>query len=176
MTRALFVDFADAAGIRSGVEAARAEKLEILDAFTPFPIEGLGAEIGGKGGGRSVRIWMLVGGLAAAAAAYGLQVYSAVYAYPFNVGSRPPNSWPTFMLFPFEFGILAAAIFGLIGLFRATGLPRLHHAAFDIEGFDRASNDRFILALTPPEGKRQRARVEERFAKLGAIAVREVEL
>lgn len=176
MTRALFVDFPDAPGIRSGIEAVRAEKIEILDAFTPFPIDGLGAEIGGKSGARSVRIWMLVGGLAAAGAAYGLEVYSAVVAYPFDVGGRPPNSWPAFMLFPFEFAILAAAICGLVGLFRATGLPRLHHAAFDIDGFDRASNDRFILALAPPEKKRQRARVEERLSKLGALSFREVEL
>jgi len=176
MTRALFVDFADAPGIRAAVEAARAEKIEIIDAFTPYPLDGLGAEIGGKAGGRRVRIWMLVGGLGAAAAAYALEFYSAVYAYPFNSGSRPLNSWPTFMLFPFEFGVLAAAVFGLIGLFRTTGLPRLHHAAFDIEGFDRASNDRFILALAPPEKQRRRARIEARFAELGAIAVREVEL
>lgn len=176
MTRAFFVDFADAAGIRSAVAAAHDEKLDILDAFTPFSIEGLGAELGGKAGGRSVRIWMLLGGLLAAGAAYGLEVYSAVFAYPFDVGSRPDNSWPAFMLFPFEFGILAAAICGMIGLFRATGLPRLHHAAFEIDGFDRASSDRFILALAVPEKKKRRARLTERMEKLGALSVREVEL
>ena len=31
-----------------------------------------------------------------------------------------------------------------------TGLPRLHHPLFEIEGFERVSQDRFLLAIDPP--------------------------
>ena len=53
---------------------------------------------------------MLVAGLTMAAFAYGLQWYSSVVNYPLDVGGRPLNSWPVFMLVPFEVGVLAAVI------------------------------------------------------------------
>lgn len=176
MTKALFIEFADAAGIMAGLELAGRERATVLDAFTPYPVEGLGDALGGGADARRVRTWMLVGGLAAAASAYGLEFYSATIAYPFDVGGRPHNSWPVFMLFPFEFGILSAAVFGLIGLFVSTGLPRLHHPLFEVEGFERASGDRFILAVEPPRTKKKRERVKNAFAGIGALHVREAEL
>lgn len=176
MRAALFVEFGNATALKAAIDAVREEKIEIIDAFTPFPIEGLGASLGGRKDGKRIRWWMLIGGLGAAFGAYCLQTYSAMIGYPFSVGGRPDNSWPTFMLFPFEFGVFCAAVFGMLGLFWSTGLPQLNHHLFDVEGFERASNDRFILALDPPEKKRLRARLEERMDALGALIVREVEL
>lgn len=176
MSRALFVDFADPAGLQAGVEAARRADVAIIDAFTPFPVEGLGKMLGGGAGATRVRIFMAVGGLTAATLAYGLQFYSATIAYPFDVGGRPHNSWPVFFLFPFEFGILAAGICGLLGLFWSTGLPLLNHPVFDVAGIERASADRFVLALAMPEKSRERERLEKRLAKLGALDIREAEL
>ena len=176
MRQALYVEFGDVQGLKAAVSATRAAKIEIIDAFTPFPVEGLGASLGGSRDGRRVRAFMLVGGLLAAAFAYGLELFSATTAYPFDVGGRPHNSWPTFMMFPFEFGILSAAIFGLIGLFSVTGLPRLHDRHFDIEGFDRVSQDRFALAFARPESKRERNRIEEKLSALGALNICEVDL
>lgn len=176
MKPVLFVDFADQRALMAGLEAAHRSGVGIVDAFTPYPIEGLGEALGGNAGARRVRIFMLVGGLAAAAFAYALQFYSAVFAYPFDSGGRPPNSWPVFMLFPFEFGVLAAAVFGLVGLFLWTGLPRLDHPLFDVEGFERASNDRFILAISMPSSGRRRDGLEKTLRQVGALAIREAEL
>jgi hypothetical protein len=55
------------------------------------------------------------------------------------------NSWPVFLLVPFEVGVLFAALAGLVAMFRACGLPRLHHPVFGANGFERASQDRFYL-------------------------------
>ena len=176
MSRALFADFADVAGLQAAVDAARRADVAVIDAFTPFPVEGLGKILGGGAGATHVRLSMTVGGLLSAAFAYGLQFYSATIAYPFDVGGRPHNSWPVFFLFPFEFGILAAAVCGLVGLFWSTGLPRLNHPVFDVAGIERASSDRFILALAMPEKTRERERLEKRLAKLGALDIREAEL
>ena len=90
---------------------------------------------------------MFVGGFAMAALAYGLEYFSAVIDYPFNGGGRPLDAWPAFMLVPFATGILAAAVAGFIALLTETGLPRLHDPLFAVEGFERASQDPFILAL-----------------------------
>ena len=72
---------------------------------------------------------MFIGGVAMAAAAYGLEYYSAVINYPYNSGGRPLDAWPAFMLVPFAIGILVAAIAGFATLLVECGLPRLHHAS-----------------------------------------------
>ncbi len=48
--------------------------------------------------------------------AFALQWYSAVIAYPINSGGRPLNSWQVFWLVPFEVGVFAAALCGVIAL------------------------------------------------------------
>ena len=42
---------------------------------------------------------------------------------PSTSAARPLNSWPVFLLVPFEVGMLAAAIAGIIALFWRCGLP-----------------------------------------------------
>jgi len=54
------------------------------------------------------------------------------------------------VLFPFAIGIFGAALTGFIGLLATCGLPRLHHPLFDINGFERGTQDRFMLALHAP--------------------------
>ena len=93
-----------------------------------------------------------------AAFAFGLQWYSAVIAYPINSGGRPLNSWQVFWLVPFEVGVFAAALCGVIALFWSCGLPRLHHPLFEIPGFERATQDRFFLLATPETERRSGAR------------------
>ena len=85
-------------------------------------------------------------------------IISAVINYPYNSGGRPLDAWPAFMLVPFATGILVAAIAGFAAFLIETGLPRLHHPLFAVEGFERASQDRFVLALEPPDGTTQRRR------------------
>ena len=72
--------------------------------------------------------------------------------YPYNSGGRPFDAWPAFMLVPFATGILLAAIAGFATFLIECGLPRLHDALFAVEGFERASQDRFMLALERPAG------------------------
>ena len=66
-------------------------------------------------------------------------------AYPLNSGGRPLNSWPVFLLVPFEVGVLAAALSGVVAFLWSCGLPRLHHPLFDVPGIERATQDRFFL-------------------------------
>lgn len=173
MSSTLYAEFASVEGLERALDHARNADVEVIDAYTPFPVEGLGDRIGGGRDARRLRLLMLIGGLIAAALAYGLEFYSAVFDYPFDVGGLPENSWPTFVLFPFEFGILCAAITGLVTLFALTGMPSLHHPVFDVEGIDRASNDRFFLALACPAGRNQRSTLETKLMEFGALAIRE---
>ena len=78
------------------------------------------------------------------------------------------------MLFPFAIGILGAAIAGLIALFMQTGLPRLHHALFAVPGFERVSQDAFLLALDSPSNENDRERARDWLEQFGATAIWEV--
>jgi hypothetical protein len=170
MTRVLIAEFKQASALLAAARHARSRRCEPIDAFSPFPIEGL-AETLGEASTR-LRVYMFLGGVAFAAAAYGIELWSAVFDYPIDSGGRPTNSWPTFVPFPFAVSILGAALTGFVGLLAQTGLPRLRHPLFSIDGFERATQDRFMLALRA-SGDMEEAKAWLRGA--GARAIREIE-
>jgi hypothetical protein len=148
MSALLVADFDDAGTLVQAARWAKSAGYPLADAFSPFPLDGM-PEILGETSTR-LRVWMFVGGLAVAALTYGTEYWSAVYDFPIDSGGRPLHSWPAFVLFPFAIGIFGAALTGFIGLLATCGLPRLHHPLFDINGFERATQDRFMLALHAP--------------------------
>jgi hypothetical protein len=171
MTTLLIVEFTEADALMAAARESRTAGDCVLDAFSPFPIDGM-AEFLGVTSTR-LRVAMAIGGLGAAALMFGTEWYSAVINYPINSGGRPLNSWPAFMLPPFAVGILAAAIAGFIALMWETGLPRLNHPLFEIEDFGRANQTHFLLALAPPSADALPS-VRNRLTQSGAVAIREV--
>ena len=125
----LLARFARGDALAGAAHKARASGYRPVDAFTPFPIDGLAEALETQP--PHIRVAMFIGGAGVAALAYALEWYSAVIDYPIDSGGRPLHSWPTFVLFPFAIGILAAAISGLIAFFWQSGLPRLHHPLFE---------------------------------------------
>lgn len=172
MTRLLLAEFSDSSRF---VEAARRAdtRYRLVDAFTPFPVEAVNGLLEHRGS--RIRLAMFIGGMAAAVFAYALEYYSAAINYPYNSGGRPLNSWPTFMLVPFAVGILAAAIVGFTRFLIECGLPRLYDPLFAVEGFERASQDRFVLAIARPDGDEENLRAIDFLRSAGAAAIREVE-
>ena len=169
MTAILLASFRDSASLMTALRRIKDEGGHAVDAFTPYPVDGLAEELGIRKS--RVRPAMLAGGLAGAALAYGLEWYSAVIDLPINSGGRPLHSWQVFYLFPFEFGILAAAIVGIATLLVHCGLPRLHHPLFGIDGFETASQDGFLLAVQEPDDKDSHLR--DTLLAMDALWVRE---
>lgn len=171
MSTLLIAEFTDANALLSAARDSQSAGDRVIDAFSPFPIDGL-AELIGPTSTR-LRVVMAIGGLAIAGLMLGTEYYSAVIGYPINSGGRPLNSWPTFMMPPFAVGILAAAVSGFIALLWETGLPRLNDPLFDVTGFEQASQTRFLLALDP-RTQSDTSVTAERLRRAGAIAIREV--
>ena len=169
----LLAEFPHARLLAAAARAASRRNVALVDAFTPFPVEGLLDLLPTRPS--RIRLVMLLGGLAVAALAYGTEFYSAVIDYPYNSGGRPLNSWPAFMLVPFATGILGATIAGLAAFLVETGLPRLHFPLFAVERFERASQDRFLLAVARPAADDDKRRAVAWLHEAGAVAVREVE-
>jgi hypothetical protein len=173
MTNALLAEFADARGLRDAADAARRRGYRLLDALTPFPVEDVTEMLDDRPS--KVRVFMFAGGLLIAAIALAGEYFTAVVNYPYNSGGRPLNSWPAFMLVPFATGILGASIAGFMRFLYETRLPRLHHPLFAIEGIERATQDRFFLAVAAPPADDERRDAAEQLRSAGAIGVREVD-
>jgi hypothetical protein len=173
MTEALLAEFINARELKRAVQAAARREYRLLDAFTPHHIEGLAEGLVMRPS--KVRIVMFVAGFGVAALAYGAgEFYTAVINYPYNSGGRPLDAWPAFMLVPFATGILGASIAGLTTFLLETGLPRLHHPLFAVDGFERVSQDRYWLMLESPAGEPDKGRAIDWLREAGAVAVREV--
>ena len=149
MTKLILAEFADSETLLEAVRRGRAAGLKLIDAHTPFRIDGMEAALGVSPS--LVRTAMLVAGLGVAAIAFAVQWYSAVIDYPIDAGGRPLNSWQAFVIPSFELGILFASFGGVLALLCLSGLPRPHSLIFAAQGFERASQDRFFLSIADPD-------------------------
>jgi len=173
VTKVLLAEFVHARGLRVGADMARRRGYRLLDALTPFPVEDVAAMLDCRPS--KVRVFMFAGGLLVAAIALGGEYFTAVINYPLNAGGRPLNSWPTFMLVPFATGILGASIAGFIRFLVETGLPRLHFPLFAVQGIERATQDRFFLAVAAPPADAEARVAADLMRSVGAIEVHEVD-
>lgn len=136
-------DFDSPEALVHAAEAAWEAGLTRMEAFTPYPIHDLPAPMMA----RPRRLTSLVGTLAVlgGGTAYFVQWLTTVWLYPLNVGGRPLHSWLAFVPITFEGTVLAASLTAFLAMIIGAGLPRLSRPLFDIEGFERASYDRYWL-------------------------------
>lgn len=174
MTPALLAEFVEARQLRNAAREAARCNYRLLDAFTPHYVEGLSELLGARSS--KIRLMMFIAGFGVAALAYGAgEYYTAVINYPYNSGGRPLNAWPAFMLVPFATGILGASVAGLTAFLVENGLPRLHHPLFAVQGFERASQDRFWLMLARPDAFAEQQQAIDWLRQTGAVSVHEVD-
>lgn len=117
-----------------------------IEAYTPFPVAGLDDALR-LGRRRYLPLAIFTGAVVGAAYGYFLQYWAEVLSYPINVGGRPHDSWPAFVVSAFEITLLFAVTAGFFALLAACRLPRLYHPIFAVDSFERASRDRFVLCV-----------------------------
>lgn len=169
MRSGLAAEFLSAEDLALAVRGLWDEGYRRLDAFTPYPIEALEELLYL---GRSRLNWVIFPlGLGGAIFAFWLQWYCNAYSYPLNVGGRPPFGWITDIPITFETGILATAVCGFVALFWTLGLPNLTHPLFAVDGFDRATVDRFWLTIAEDDARLDLERTPLLLEKLAALRV-----
>jgi hypothetical protein len=158
------------------VEAAQraySEGYRRMDAYTPFPVEGLAEAIGFTR--NRMPLIVLIGGILGGLGAYFMMWYSATIHYPINVGGRPLHSWPAFIPITFELTVLGAAFAAVFGMLGLNGLPMPHHPVFNVRGFALASRNRFFLCIQSDDPKFDREATRRFLEGLGPKTVSEVE-
>ena len=157
------------------LEAARrahAEGYRRLDAYTPFPVHGLAEAIGFHRTG--VPLLVLLGGITGACGGYFMQWYASVVSYPWNIGGRPLNSWPSFLVITFEMTILFGGLAAVLGMLALNGLPRPHHPLFNVPSFELASRTHFFLCIQTLDPRFDREATRRFLESLGPSSVEEV--
>ena len=173
-TYGLLAEFDDGEALLAATQRARAEGYRRMDAYSPFPVEGLAEALGSTRTGMS---WLvLLGGIAGGVAGFGLQYYVAVIAMPYNVGGRPLLSWPSFIPITFETTILGAALVGVVGMLLLNGFPMPYHPVFNIASFEHASQDGFFLCIERRDPKFDPQKTREFLRSLQAREVYDVPL
>ena len=143
-----------------------------MDAYAPFPVEELSEAVGFHKDG--VALVCLIGGLLGCTAAFILQWWIHTIAYPTNIGGRPLNSWPSFIIVSFEMTMLCAGLSAVFGMVSCNGLPMPSHPGFTVPRFELASKGRFFLVFFSSDKNYDATRTRQFLEGLNPISVAEV--
>jgi hypothetical protein len=141
----LIAEFDNPTALVGAARAAREKGYRKLDAFSPFPIEGLTDALHLHK--NKLPLIVLTGGIVGMLTGYFLQYYITVVSFPINIGGRPLHSWPSYIIITFEMTILFAALSAVLGLLGLCGLPMPYHPVFNAPRFALASRNRFFLCI-----------------------------
>lgn len=169
----LMAEFNDPDVLVEKTRQAREAGYEKMDTYSPFPIHGLSEALGIK------RNWVpyvvLFGALLGGIGGFMLQYWTAAIDYPINIGGRPLNSWPAFMVITFESAVLLAGVIGIVGMLALNKLPLPYHPVFSVPRFQLASQDRFFLCIFEYDPQFDMEKTRKFLESLGPEGVYEVE-
>lgn len=145
MSDSVLAEFASAQSMMATLPRLREARFSHLETFTPFDIPGLPEALDER---RSPIGWIaLAGGVAGVLLGYGIQWWADVRGYPLNVGGRPVHAIPAFTVATVETAMLCAAGAAFIGTLILLRFPRLWAREDEVDGFERASIDRFWIEV-----------------------------
>ena len=168
----LLAEFGNADALLDATARARREGFRNIDAFSPYPIDGM-AEVLALERDRRIGWITLAGGIFGFFGMLGVQLF-VNRDYPLEVGNRPLFAWPAFFVVDFELMVLCAVLFAVVGMFVIIGLPKLYHPLFAVPRFGLASEDKFFLYIDGRDPRFDRQKTGSFLGSLGAWAVEPV--
>ena len=169
----LLAEFETPEEILAAAHRTREAGYKYFDAYTPIPVEGLAEAVGFPW--TALPALVLCGGILGGCTGFGMCWYANVISYQWNIGGKPPNSWPMGIAITFELTILGAALTAVFGMLALNGLPQPYHPLFNAPRFAMASTDRFFLCITARDGKFDREQTKAFLQGLHPHEVVEVE-
>jgi hypothetical protein len=169
----LMAEFENPEELLSAAQRAHEAGYRRMDAFSPFPIEGLADAVGFRS--TRVPILCLIGGLIGCFGGFFLQYWPNVFGYPLDIGGKPYNSWPNFIPITFELTVLCAGLATVFGMLALNGLPTPYHPVFNVPRFELATRNRFFLCVQAQDPKFDFEKTKEFLASLKAKEVTGIE-
>jgi len=167
----VLAQFSTGERLMDAIKTAKVSGYSKMEAYTPLPMHDVSHELGYES--KLPRL-VLLGGIIGACVGFGMQYFASVHHYPQNVGGRPLNSWPSFIVITFELTILFAALSCVFGMLALNGLPRPHHPVFAMPEFETASRDRFFLLILAHDPSFTTEGAKELLGELDPITLSEV--
>jgi hypothetical protein len=152
-------EYASAADLTRAVTLIGETGVELVDTFTPHPIDELSPPRR-----KPVVLLAAAAGFGGAFAAYAGQWLIDAYLYPVEAGARPPHMPLAFVPITIEMGFLAAAVTAFVLWFFGARLGTLWEPVCDVPGFGA---DGYWLVVS---GKDESA-LREVLGKTGAVRV-----
>jgi hypothetical protein len=171
-TYGLMAEFDSASDLVAAADRTREAGYKKIDAYSPFPVEGLAEAIGFHHD--LVPLITLIGGIVGGTTGFLMQYWMSAVSYPVNIGGKPYNSWPAFIIITFEMTILFAAISAVFGMLALNGLPMPYHPAFNVPRFALATKDRFFLIVFASDKKYDAAATRKFLEALNPRSIAEV--
>ena len=169
----LMAEFENSEELLRAAQCAREVGYCRMDAYSPFPVEGLADAVGFHS--TRVPLICLIGGLIGCFGGFYLQYWPNVIGYPLNIGGRPYNSWPQFIPITFELTILCAGLATVFGMLALNGLPTPYHPVFNAPRFELATRNRFFLCIQARDPRFDLQKTKEFLTSLKAKEVSEIE-
>lgn len=118
ITKYISAFYEDEEDLLAGIKKLKEDNVEVLNAYTPFPVHGLDKLLGFR------RSWLprvgFIGGAIGALSGFFFQKWVFEHGYQMNIGGKPLLSIPSFIPVTFECTVLFAAVFMVFAfLFRS---------------------------------------------------------
>jgi hypothetical protein len=168
----MLAEFGSEEAVLEAAHKVRAQGFLRVEGYTPFAVEGL-AEALGSSRTRVAAVTFFFG-LLGAILGFGMCWYANVISYRWNIGGRPPNSWPAFIPITFEMMVLWASFGALLSMLGLNGLPQPYHPVFNAPQFQLASKDRFFLCIEATDPQYDPEKTRAFLESLSPLSIAEV--
>jgi hypothetical protein len=167
---AWLAEFDSATQLERAVRTLHRKGYTKLETWSPVPLAGVHLH------GRSrIPVVVFAAGLLGAVVSYLIQWYANAHAYVQDIGGRPAHAVAAFLIPTFEGAVLSAALAAFVSFFVAARLPKPWHPLFEIPDFDRASVDRYWLAVSARDHRSARELTVRELRELAPLRVLELE-
>jgi hypothetical protein len=143
MSAEFLAEYASPEELIRAAERVGREGGSVVEVYSPYPLHACDSLF--PADRNLLPVLMFGAGALGAAVAYIALWWMTAIDYPLRVGGFSLHPAPAFVPITFEACVLAAGVFGFLAFFALCRLPKFGHPIFQIEGFERASIDRFFL-------------------------------
>jgi len=168
----MLAEFASDEGILDAAQKVFDAGYRQTEAYTPMPVHGLSEALGQSR--TKVPVATFAAGCLGACLGFGMCWYANVISYTWNIGGRPPDSWPAFIPITFEVMVLCASFGALLSMLGLNGLPEPYHPVFNAPRFALASKDRFFICIEAKDPKYDSSQTRQFLESLDPVSITEV--